>query len=91
MVCGCGAGAGKISQTPAGAGWGGFKFCRYGAEQTKNFNLRRTLTYRLQQEATQQDREQFDTHFPCISNCWARPRGLQKIAYFNWGSTCRKV
>ena len=21
----------------------------------------------------------FDTYFPCISNCWARPRGLQKI------------
>jgi len=24
-------------------------------------------------------------------NCWARPWGLQKIVYFNWGSTCRKV
>ena len=22
----------------------------------------------------------FDTYFPCISNCWDRPRGLQKIA-----------
>jgi len=32
-----------------------------------------------------------DTGFPCIGNCCARPRGLQKIAYFNWGSTCRKV
>jgi len=28
---------------------------------------------------------------PCISNCWARPLGLQKLVYFNWGSTCRKV
>jgi len=28
---------------------------------------------------------------PCISNCWARPWGLQKIVYFNWGSTCRNV
>jgi len=28
---------------------------------------------------------------PCISNCWARARGLQQIVYFNWGSTCRKV
>ena len=28
---------------------------------------------------------------PCISNCWARPWGLQKIACFNWGSMCRKV
>jgi len=26
----------------------------------------------------------------CRSNCWVRPRGLQKIVYFNWGSTCRK-
>jgi len=26
-----------------------------------------------------------------ISNCWARSHGLQKIAYFNWGSTCRNV
>jgi len=33
----------------------------------------------------------FDTYFPCISNCWARPRGLQKIVYFHRGSTCRKV
>jgi len=33
----------------------------------------------------------FDTYFPCISNCWARPRGQQKFIYFNWGSTCRKV
>jgi len=33
----------------------------------------------------------FDTYNPCISNCWARQRGLHKIAYFNWGSTCRKV
>jgi len=33
----------------------------------------------------------FDTYFPCISNCWARPRDLQKIVYFNWGSTCRQV
>jgi len=33
----------------------------------------------------------FDTYFPCISNCWAGPRGLQKNVYFNWGSTCRKV
>jgi len=33
----------------------------------------------------------FDTYFPCISNCCARPQGLQKIVYFNWGSTCRKV
>ena len=23
----------------------------------------------------------FDTYFPCISNCWARPRRLQKIVY----------
>jgi len=28
---------------------------------------------------------------PCSSNCWAGPRGLQKILYFNWGSTCRNV
>jgi len=28
----------------------------------------------------------FDTYFPCIRNYWARPRGLQKIVYFNWGS-----
>jgi len=28
---------------------------------------------------------------PCIENCWDRPRGLQKIVYFNWGSTCRTV
>jgi len=27
----------------------------------------------------------------CISNCWARPRGLQKTVYFNCGSKCRKV
>ena len=33
----------------------------------------------------------FDAYYPCISNCWVRPRGLQNIAYFNWGSTCRKV
>jgi len=33
----------------------------------------------------------FDTYFPCISNCWVRPRGLQKIVYFTWGSACRKV
>jgi len=33
----------------------------------------------------------FDTHFPCISNCCARPPGLHKIVYFNWGSTCRRV
>jgi len=33
----------------------------------------------------------FDTYFSCISNCWARSRGLQKIVCFNWGSTCRKV
>jgi len=33
----------------------------------------------------------FDTYFLCISNCWVRPRGLQKIVYFNWGSTGRKV
>jgi len=26
-----------------------------------------------------------------MSNCWARPRGLQKIVYFHWGPTCRKV
>jgi len=26
-----------------------------------------------------------------FSNCWARSRGLQKIVYLNWGSTCRKV
>jgi len=34
-----------------------------------------------------------DTYFLLISNCCAaaRPRGLQKIVYFNWGSTCRKV
>ena len=25
----------------------------------------------------------FDTHYPCISNCWARPRRLQKIVYAN--------
>jgi len=28
---------------------------------------------------------------PCSSNCWAGPRGLQKIVYFDWGSTYRKV
>jgi len=33
----------------------------------------------------------FDTHYPCISNCWVRPQGLKKIVYPNWGSTCRKV
>ena len=33
----------------------------------------------------------FDTYYPCISNCLARTQGLQKIVYFNWGSTCRKV
>jgi len=33
----------------------------------------------------------FDTYYPCISNCWARPRGLQKFVYPNRGSTCRKV
>jgi len=33
----------------------------------------------------------FDTYFPCISNIWTRPWGLQKILYFNWGWTCRKV
>jgi len=33
--------------------------------------------------------QQFDlTH---ISNCWARPRDLQKTVYFNWESACRKV
>jgi len=25
----------------------------------------------------------FDTYFPCISTCWARTRGLQKIVSFN--------
>jgi len=29
----CGTGAGKISQTHAGAGWGRFKFCRVGVEK----------------------------------------------------------
>jgi len=24
----------------------------------------------------------FDTYFPCLSNCWDRPRGLQKIVYW---------
>ena len=33
----------------------------------------------------------FDTYYPCISNCWVRPRDLQKIVYFNWWSTCRKL
>jgi len=33
----------------------------------------------------------FDAYYPCISNCWVRPRGLHKIVYLNWGSTCRKV
>jgi len=33
----------------------------------------------------------FDTYFPCISNCWVRPRSLQKVVYFNWGSMCRNV
>jgi len=28
----CGVGAGKISQTPAGAGRGGFKLCGTGAD-----------------------------------------------------------
>jgi len=34
----------------------------------------------------------FDTYFyfACISNCWARPRGLQKIVYFSWGSSEEK-
>jgi len=32
----------------------------------------------------------FDTYFPCISNYWARPRSLQKILYFNWGSNKQK-
>jgi len=32
----------------------------------------------------------FDTYFPSISNCWARPRGLQKIEYFNWGQRAGK-
>jgi len=32
----------------------------------------------------------FDTYFPYISNCWARPRGLQKIVYFNWGQRAEK-
>jgi len=27
---------------------------------------------------------------PCICNCWARPRGLQKIVYFNWGQRAEK-
>jgi len=25
----------------------------------------------------------FDAYFPCISNCWAKSWGLQKIVYFN--------
>ena len=33
----CGAGAGKISQTPAGAEQGGFKFCGYGAGADTKF------------------------------------------------------
>jgi len=33
----------------------------------------------------------FDTYFSCIRSCWDRPRGLQNIVYFNWGSTCRNV
>ena len=37
-VCGCGAGAGKISRTPAGLNFEGA-----GRERTKNFNPHRTL------------------------------------------------
>jgi len=33
----------------------------------------------------------FDTYYCCISNWWVTPRGVQKIVYFNWGSTCRKI
>ena len=36
-VCGCGAGAGKISQTPAGAGRDEFKFRECGAGTDKMF------------------------------------------------------
>jgi len=32
----------------------------------------------------------FDAYFPCVSNCWVRLQGLNKIVYFNWGETCRK-
>jgi len=42
-VCGCGAEAGKISEIPAGAGRGGFRFCGCGAGADENFNPRRTL------------------------------------------------
>ena len=40
-VCGCGAGVGKISQIPVGAG--GLNFAGAGREVTKNFNPCRTL------------------------------------------------
>jgi len=33
----------------------------------------------------------FDAYFPCVGNCWASPRGPQKIVHIDWGSTCRKV
>ena len=42
-VCGCRAGAGKISQIPAGAGRAGLNFAGAGRERTKNFSPRRTL------------------------------------------------
>jgi len=41
-VCGCGVGAGKISQT-RGCG-AGLNFAAAGREGTKNFKSRRTLT-----------------------------------------------
>jgi len=33
----------------------------------------------------------FDAYLPCVSNCWARLRGLQIIVYFNWGKHAEKV
>jgi len=47
----------------------------------------------MQVKSTQEKSTQiyFDSYFSCSSKCWARPRGLQNIVYFNWGSTCRKV
>jgi len=52
------------------------------------FSVCALFYHALQVKSTQ---SYFDTYFPCISNCWDRPRGLQKIVYFKWGSTCRKV
>jgi len=32
----------------------------------------------------------FDTYYPCISNCWARPRGLQKVFTLIGGQRAEK-